>query len=87
MTDREVEIMLFENGLEDAGFFVNPNYAEAIIGFSQDDQVVYSYDKMIDCLVKDGMTTEDAIEWLDYNTIRAIPYMGEKPPIIVYELI
>lgn len=28
----------------------------------------------------------DAIEWIDYNTIRALPYMGEKAPIIMYPL-
>lgn len=32
------------------------------------------------------MTDEEAIEWIDYNTIRAIPYMGEKAPIVMYSL-
>lgn len=27
---------------------------------------------------------EEAVEWIDYNTIRTIPYMGEKSPIISY---
>lgn len=30
------------------------------------------------------MTGEEAMEWVDYNTIRAIPYMGDKHPIIMY---
>ena len=29
---------------------------------------------------------EEAIEWIEYNTIRALPYMGNKAPIIVKEL-
>ena len=29
---------------------------------------------------------EDAVEWIDYNTIRALPYMGEGAPIIMYPL-
>lgn len=27
----------------------------------------------------------DAIEWIEYNTIRALPYAGDKAPVIVYE--
>jgi len=33
-----------------------------------------------------GMTAEEAAEWIDYNTIRALPYFGEGAPIIVYPL-
>lgn len=39
---------------------------------------------MIEFLVKtDGMTYEDAIEFIDYNTIRAIPYMPNGPIILM----
>ena len=27
-------------------------------------------------MIKQGMTDEEAMEWVDYNTIRAIPYIG-----------
>ena len=27
---------------------------------------------------------EEAVEFIDYNTLRAIPYMGDKAPIVVY---
>ena len=57
---------------------------DAIIGIDVDGHVVYSYDKCVDCMVKEGMTDEEAMEWVDYNTIRAIPYMGDKHPIIMY---
>lgn len=50
--------------------------------------LVYSYEKMIEYLIKEAeMTQEEAIEWIDYNVLRAIPYMGDTKPIIVYELI
>ena len=32
------------------------------------------------------MTYEEAVEQIEYNTIRAIPYMGDFPPVIVYDL-
>lgn len=41
---------------------------------------------MVKSLVdSDGMAYEDAEEFIDYNTIRTIPYMGKNPPIIVKE--
>ena len=31
----------------------------------------------------DGMTYEEAVEWIDYNVVRALAYYGEKAPIII----
>ena len=30
---------------------------------------------------------EEVAEWIDYNTLRALPYMGEDAPLILYKLI
>ena len=63
-------------------------YDEAIIGVSHEGRVIYSYDKLIETLVAhDGMSPEEAMEWIDYNTIRGIPYMGEKAPIVMYDIV
>lgn len=35
---------------------------------------------------KDGVSAEEAIEWIDYNTIRALPYAGNKSPVILYKM-
>lgn len=32
------------------------------------------------------LSAEDAIEWIDVNTLRTVPYMGNKAPIIVFPL-
>jgi hypothetical protein len=61
-------------------------FDEAFIGLSQRINepllAVYSYDKMIDVLVKrDGMEHEDAIDYLDFNVLGA--WVGEQTPIIV----
>ena len=75
---------LVELGYEDAIVFENPSYDDAIIGTSHDDRVVYSFDKMVECLMKeDGMEYIDAVEFIEYNTIRAIPYFGPNAPIIL----
>lgn len=62
-------------------------YKDAIVGLSNDDNhVIYSYNKFRDCLVKEGMTQEEAEDWISYNTLRALPYMGEYAPILMYDL-
>lgn len=55
-----------------------------IIGVSIDGRLVYDYDLMVESLSEaDGMTPEEAAEYIDYNTIRSLPYMGELAPIII----
>jgi hypothetical protein len=72
---------------EDALVFDNLAYDNAIIGISSDGRVVYDYEKMIDGLiVNEEFTYEDAAEWIDYNTIRSIPYYGNMAPIVMYPI-
>ena len=79
--------LLTELGYEDSVVLDPEYYDEAIIGIGHNGRVIYSYDKLVQVLVAhDDMTDEEAIEWIDYNTIRAIPYMGEKAPIVMYSL-
>ena len=87
MNDKEVEQMLLDNDLEGTSFFTGDNYATAILGYTEDGNLVYSYDDMVDWLMdNDDMDDISAREWIDYNVIRTIPYMGEKKPVIVYTL-
>ena len=85
MENEEIKVMLESQGFEGVALFENFDYSDAFIGVSIDDRAVYDYDKMVEWLIeKQGFTTEEAVEWIDYNTIRALPYCGEKAPIIVY---
>lgn len=80
----EVKEYLVANGYEDAVVLEEPDYVTAIIGISNTGQVVYDYDLMVKHLVKkDNMSEDEASEFIDYNTMRSIPYMGEKAPIVV----
>ena len=79
--------MLLDNDLEGTSFFTGDNYATAILGYTEDGNLVYSYDGMVDWLMdNDDMDDISAREWIDYNAIRTIPYMGDKKPVIVYTL-
>lgn len=76
---------LCEMGHEEGVVFDNPDYADAAIGYTEEGAVVYDYDKMVEHLVKtDGMAAEEAMEFIDYNTVRAIPYAPDPKPIILY---
>ena len=78
--------LLNQFGHNDAIVFESPSYDEAIIGIDSNERVVYDFDKMAECLMKeDGMSYEDAIEFIEYNTIRALPYMPNSP-IVMYGL-
>ena len=71
---------------EEAVVFDGPDYDEAILGVTDEDRVVYDFDKMVEILVnRDGMEELEAIEFIEYNTIRALPYI-ENAPIVMNRL-
>ena len=78
--------VLVDMGHEDVTVFRNPDYDEAIIGIATDNRVVYSYSKMVESLMAESedMSYEEASEFIDYNTIRALPYI-ENAPVIMYD--
>ena len=60
-------------------------YADAIAGITYDgNHVIYSVEKFQECLVKEGMTHEEAYDWIGYNTLRSLPYAGEYAPIMIH---
>ena len=55
--------------------------------------VVYDYDLLAECFANDffdpsepnadyGKAMEEAVEWIDYNVIRSLPYWGEHAPVV-----
>jgi len=65
-------------------------YDNSILGVTEGGHVVYSYDKMIEEHMEDEKCSyEEAVEWLDYNTMRAIPYMASvgAAPIVVMDTV
>lgn len=81
------EEILLENGYEGIMTFAGPDYENALIVVSDDNRAIYDFDLMVESLIDhDDMTYEEAIDWIDFNTIRSLPYAGSDAPIIMYRL-
>ncbi|MBO5950926.1 MAG: helix-turn-helix transcriptional regulator [Fibrobacteraceae bacterium] len=75
---------LCARGYEETIILESPDYLSAIVGISDDARIIYDYEKMVKFLmISEGMDYEEAIEFIDFNTLGALPYMGEKRPIIL----
>lgn len=88
MTTKE---RLEENEVEDgAVYFDHPEFQDPIIGttFDVPARVVYDYNLMIEEYSrKQGVTTEEAADFISYNCARSASYLGSSAPIIVFTLI
>lgn len=85
--NQEIRDLVSEMGNEETLVFDNPDYDEAIIGVTHDGRAVYDFHEMVNCLIKDEAMNEcDAVDFIDYNTIRSLPYAGEYAPVIIYML-
>ena len=66
--------------------YTNPSYEGALIGVSDDNRAIYDFDKMVKSLMEsEGWDEFEAIEWIEYNTMRANPYF-DNSPIIMYPI-
>ena len=58
---------------------------DAIVGYGQqfpkEPVLIYDYDKCIDIFMKQDMSYEDALEWMEFNVVNA--YCGEGTPIFM----
>lgn len=75
--------------LERTAVFLEPRetFDKGIIGVTPDlYHVIYDYDRLIQAFIEEGATEEEAIDNLEYNTLRSIPYMGEGKPEIIFSV-
>ena len=72
---------------EDSVVLDNSSFDKSIIGVTNNGNVVYDFDKMVEEYMEDNQcNAEEAMDWITYNTMRAIPYFPEPRPIIIYPL-
>ena len=92
----EIRKKIADEGYTHSLFYDNEYYDDSIIGVDVNGKVVYEFDQMIEEYVNDNYpdikdenseeyanAVNDAIEWIEYNTIRATPYAGELAPVII----
>ncbi len=94
MTDIDEIISYVSEENPEALMFRDPDFYDAIVGYCFNEMdlpvLVYSYYKMVECLAAEYEDSEDpyldAMEFIDYNTLRTLPYMSANGrPIIIYE--
>lgn len=81
MVKPEIRERLCENAL----VFDNPAYDLSIIGMTFDGRAIYDIELMAEELAADeNMTVEEAMDFINYNAIRSLPYAGAQAPVVVY---
>jgi hypothetical protein len=79
-----VNLKIREKLPPDAIVFDNASYDNSIIGSTFDGRAIYDFNVMVKEYAEDNECDElEAIEWIEYNTMRALPYAGEKAPEVV----
>jgi hypothetical protein len=84
---RSASERLCDWGYEGVMILENFSYDDALIGVTEDGRAVYDFDKMVEWLCEnEGFSDTEAVEWIEYNTIRSLPYAGPGAPVIMYRL-
>lgn len=86
-TFEELNEFLKEFDMEDCVFFSEEETVSAIVGYEDSERcLVYDYDKLIKSFMEhfrkydtetaksDEELYTEAVEWVDYNTLRSLPY-------------
>jgi hypothetical protein len=89
--DEILEKVIEYNDMMDEQVVQYDDLKRALIGWTCDwdtdghrrIKLIYSSSRIIDVLMEDGMSEEDAREWFDYNVDQA--YIGPNTPIIMYD--
>ena len=81
------EEKLEENGydLEDADILLidDDAYCKSLVGITDDNRAVYDKDMMVEEYSQHYQCSpEEALEYIEYNVVRALPYYYDKAPIL-----
>lgn len=67
------EEVLYADGFEKAFIGIGVQFNKSL--------AIYDYSKCIEVLIDDGMSHEEAVEWMDYNVLGS--YVGENTPVFI----
>ena len=58
-----------DQGMFAEGAVIFHGIENTITGVDQNGFAIYDYEEMVKTFMKDGMTDEEAMEWIDYNVV------------------
>lgn len=84
MINKEIRENL-NNDYDSIVIFDNPSYDNSIIGVTSDlSTLVYDYTLMVKEFAEENeCSEEEAEEFIQYNTLRAISYCGNTPIVVM----
>ena len=69
---------------DDAIVFDNPSFDNSIIGVTFGGAAIYDFNSMVAEMMEDeDLSRDDVIDFIEYNTIRSLPYIGDHTPLIM----
>ena len=76
------------NKCDEGVVILEPSYLdEAIVGVNNEGKLIYDYDRLVKANIEHGgMTYNEAVEWIEFNTIRSLPHMGRLHPEVMYKI-
>ena len=84
---KALDEFLSETYGDDVVHFDGPEFDGGIVGVTTDGRLVYSYDKLVRALMEANKWDEtDAIDWVEFNTLRSLPYIHGKAPVVMNDL-
>ena len=87
MTQEQIKQYIEDQGYDSVKVFESPSYCDAFIGISDNGRAVYDFEKMAEQFMRENECEYDeAVEFIEYNTIRALPYYPDGP-IVVYPVL
>lgn len=84
---KALDEFLSETYGDDVVHFDGPEFDGGIVGVTTDGRLVYSYEKLVESLAEaNGWSREDAVDWIEFNTLRSLPYIHGKAPVVMNDL-
>ena len=85
---RSAEEKLRDNEIEDGVMIIDDKaFRESLIAVTDDNRAVYDFDLMVQEFASEHeLTEEEAVEYIENNIVRFLPAMGEKAPIVIFQL-
>lgn len=86
MVNKKLREML-EEMLDEVVILDDPSFDQSIVGYTTDGRLIYSFDKMVVEWARENKSSVDeAFDFVNSNTCRALSYMGDHAPILILSL-